>query len=116
MLANKSDYVILGMIILGLILAGWLTGCTPEASQGHRIAVITQNKQLIERIDLDAVTQPREIKISGNYAEIIKVESGRIRFAAADCPDKICVNTGWLDEPGETAVCLPNRVIVTIED
>jgi len=70
----------------------------------------------MERIDLDAVTEPREIKLQGHYHETILVEKGRIRFKEADCPDKICVKTGWLQEPGDTAVCLPNRAVITIED
>jgi hypothetical protein len=87
-----------------------------QQTSNHRIAVITQNKNIIERIDLDEVSQPREIELGGSYTETIRVEKGRIRFVKADCPDKICVNTGWLEEPGDTAVCLPNRAVVRIEE
>lgn len=77
-------------------------------------AVITQNDELIEMIDLSAVTEPREITLPGNYHETVRVEPGRIRFLEADCPDLICVRTGWLQEPGEIAVCIPNKAIITI--
>ena len=33
----------------------------------------------------------------------------------ADCPDKICVNTGKISKIGETIVCLPHRVVVEIQ-
>lgn len=79
------------------------------------MAVISQNNRVIEKIDLNQVSEAREIAIGGQYQEIVRVEKGRIRFLQADCPDKICVNTGWLSRPGDMAVCLPNRVVVKIE-
>lgn len=31
------------------------------------------------------------------------------------CYNKICVNTGWIKQPGELIVCLPNRVTLEIK-
>jgi len=45
-----------------------------------------------------------------------EVKNGRIRFVSSDCPDKICVNTGFIGTPTQTAVCMPNRVSITIRD
>ncbi|MBQ5969668.1 MAG: NusG domain II-containing protein [Clostridia bacterium] len=36
------------------------------------------------------------------------------RFESADCPDGLCVKQGRLKAAGDTAVCLPNRVVVTL--
>ena len=33
----------------------------------------------------------------------------------ADCPDKDCVNQGWISRPGQMIVCLPNRLVIKIE-
>lgn len=38
-----------------------------------------------------------------------------IRVTESDCPDKICVKTGFVSREGEAAVCMPNRVIITVE-
>ncbi len=81
---------------------------------GERIAVIIQDNKVIERINLDKVEKPRNILISGNYHNLIRVEKGRIRFEKSDCPNLICVHTGWLEKYGDIAVCMPNRVIVEI--
>jgi len=45
----------------------------------------------------------------------IEVKDGRIAFIHSDCPDKVCVNTGFIGTPGQSAACLPNRVILIIE-
>lgn len=114
---KKNDFILVGMIILAVLFGFGGPKCYQGMQENmHRIAVITQDNKLVERIDLDTVTVAREIEIIGKYHEIIAVEKGRIRFKEADCPNKICVNTGWLEEPGDVAVCLPNRVVVRIDD
>ena len=31
-----------------------------------------------------------------------------------DCPDQICVHTGWIDQEHDMIVCMPNKVVVQI--
>ena len=44
----------------------------------------------------------------------IEIDGGRARGIDSPCRDKICVRAGWLERPGDVAVCLPQRVIVEI--
>ena len=44
----------------------------------------------------------------------IDVSDGKIRFIASDCPDKICVKTGYIQYLGESAACLPNKMIIRV--
>jgi hypothetical protein len=44
----------------------------------------------------------------------IAVRDGAAGFLASDCPDKVCVRTGFLSLRGQSAVCLPNRVVVRV--
>ncbi len=55
-----------------------------------------------------------ELELSGYHYEIVYQE-GRIRFAAADCPDKVCVRTGWIERAGQIAVCVPGQLIIKLE-
>ena len=77
-------------------------------------AIIIEEGQVLYTINLNEVKEPYEIKIEGKYNELIAVENGRIRFMEADCPDKVCVRTGWISKPGQAAVCLPAGVIIKI--
>jgi len=47
---------------------------------------------------------------------IISVEQGRIRVFAASCPDLICVRQGWVSNGLVPIVCLPNRLVITLDD
>ncbi len=44
----------------------------------------------------------------------LKIEDGRIRFAASPCLGKQCIHSGWLEHTGEFAACLPNRISVAV--
>lgn len=41
----------------------------------------------------------------------VEIRDGRVRVKADPSPRQLCVRQGWL-APGETALCLPNRVSV----
>ena len=34
----------------------------------------------------------------------------------ASCPDQLCVHQNAIDKTGQTIVCLPNKVVVTVEN
>lgn len=111
---GKSFYtgdIVVYLTIL-LLAAGtfWMLQGKPSGG----IAIITQNGTELHRIDLENVTGRMEIQIGGRYNELIVVENGRIRFEQADCPDQICVNTGWISRPGQVSVCVPAGVILKI--
>ena len=44
----------------------------------------------------------------------IEISGGSVRMIYADCPDKICMHTGRISKSGQSIVCAPNRVVVSI--
>lgn len=51
----------------------------------------------------------------GQY-NILQIREGRADITEASCPDKICVRHRPVKMQGESLVCLPNRVVVEIEN
>lgn len=35
-------------------------------------------------------------------------------MTTANCPDKVCVHTGFINKPGQSIVCLPHKINVKI--
>jgi hypothetical protein len=82
----------------------------------HHIAEIKQDGKVIRTIDLDKIDTAEEIKITYKDGyNIIRIEKGRIRIVDADCPDKLCVKTGWITESGQSVICLPHKLIIKIQ-
>lgn len=45
---------------------------------------------------------------------IIKVQDGAVSVTEANCPDKVCVDTGKLRTMGGVIACLPHKLVVTV--
>ena len=41
-----------------------------------------------------------------------EIKDGKVRIIDSPCPNKTCINQGW----HSPLVCLPNNVIITLED
>lgn len=78
-------------------------------------AIIKRNDKVIRKINLTSLNKREVINISGLHKATIAAEKNRICFLESDCPDKVCVKTGWLSHPGDIAVCLPNKIIIKLE-
>lgn len=44
----------------------------------------------------------------------VHIEGGEVWVTDADCPDKTCVAVGRISRAGQSIVCLPSGVVVTI--
>lgn len=104
-LSNKA-YILVFSLIVALSAAAVFTG----AYKPHKTAKIFKNGKLIRTVDLAAVTVPYTIDIDGKNT--ILVEKGKISMKEAKCPDKLCVKTG----SRYPIVCLPHKVVITVEE
>ena len=42
------------------------------------------------------------------------IQNGEAYMSDSNCPDHICENTGKIRHVGQTIICLPNRITVTV--
>jgi len=115
LMLKKGD-VILVIAVIAIIAGAFLFSnlMRNQDAGKDKSAEIIQNETLVRSFDLSKVTTPEDITVTGKYRNVIRVEQGRIRFLEANCPDQVCVKTGWLQNNGDIAVCLPNRTIIKI--
>ena len=86
-------------------------------SSAHFAATIWADGEAVRKIDLSAADDEIfSIEEETGLRVTIEIKDHRIRFLSSDCPDHICIHTGWIGEPAQTAVCMPNRVSVTIAE
>ncbi|EPR11433.1 NusG domain II-containing protein [Ruminiclostridium papyrosolvens] len=121
---KKGDIILLLVIVLGILSVVFFgrenavslsnTSGSPFDNLGIT-AIIKKNDKVIRKINLKSVEKREVINISGLHKATIVAEKNRICFLESDCPDKVCVKTGWLSHPGEIAVCLPNKMIIKLE-
>lgn len=85
---------------------------------GSVTANIYVQGECVRSIDLGALKEGEIFTVSGPIGRnTIQAEPGRIRVSHADCPDQVCVHMGWLtDEGGMPIVCLPNQLVIRLEN
>lgn len=66
-----------------------------------------------EQIGVYSLDRDGEYVLNGG-TNILVIEKGAAYISEADCPDKTCVRKGRISYVGQSAVCLPNRVSVTV--
>ena len=112
-LYNKSDLIIFAALIL--IAAVFYIYTTYGHGTGNTVCEIKVDGKTVKTIDLsDKSKHDYELELAQNNHIHFKVKDNAIAFISSDCPDKICVNTGYISSAGQSAVCLPNRVSIHI--
>ena len=108
-----GDYMLFGLIVLFAVL---LLLTVPQLTAGSSsAAVILIDNQQVQQISLDQLNNPGGTTLTANgFHYRLAWEDGRIRIAEADCPDQICVQTGWVSHPGQLAVCVPGKLILKL--
>lgn len=109
---KKTDFVIL-LAVLAVCSAGWLFYQKEYGSEAA-VAKIYYQSQLVETVDLTKGVD-RRFSIPQNKNVVFhQFSDGSICFEESNCPDKICIKAGRLKTVGQSAACLPNKIILKI--
>lgn len=110
---KKGDIIIISIAIISIFLL-WLI--LYNQKNGNLVCVTIQEQEFTfslsekQRIDLsDLVAQSKG-------KNVICIEDGMVYMEYADCPDQICVKHKAISKNGEMIVCLPNDVILRVEN
>ena len=108
---TKYDALVVCAVLLLAALLGARIWFAP-ARDGERCAVVTVDGVVVERLPFRMAE--REYQNNG-YTVHITVSPDGVRVDRADCPTQDCVRTGTVSRAGQSIVCLPARIVVTVE-
>lgn len=81
------------------------------------VAVLTVDGRTVDTVDLAAVAIPYEKVIETPWGQnTVRFSHGAVAVLAADCPDKLCVRQGTIQDCALPIVCLPHRLVIQIEE
>lgn len=110
--SHRSLLFVAGLLVAAI--AAW--GCMQFAFAAvgdDRVAVITDGAGTTQRIPLsEGGSYEIETDLGTN---VVVIENGEVRMAEADCPGHDCIDQGAIDGAGEIIVCLPHKLIVSVE-
>lgn len=83
-----------------------------SAEISNPVAEIRQDGEVIKTVSLSEDTT---FTIDSEYgSNTIQVSGGAISVIEADCPDKVCVNTGAISGGYVPIICLPHHLEIVI--
>lgn len=106
-ITKRDILLIFCVIILGVVL---LLPKSFARSEGERVIVNCDGKETAYSLKNDGEYSI----VSGGYHYVLRVENGTVSVAYSDCPDKVCVRSGRISHSGESVVCIPGRLVVTV--
>ena len=99
-----------GVVVLVLVLAGVAINHFMPAGN---VVITIDNKEY----DTISLKENKKIVIENEYGgNVIIIKDEQVFVESANCPDRTCVKQGKIMKTGQSIVCLPHRLTVTISD
>ncbi len=107
---TKADLILMAaIVILGLGISIFLAA---GSHQGNKVE-ITKDGKLWGTYSLDG-----EHKITirdGKELNVVKISGGKVTMESANCKNQVCVHHSPVSRTGESIVCLPHKIVVSIK-
>lgn len=115
---GRNDIILISVIIIisvALLLVWklvYLKGQNPDSDACVRVTVDGKVYGTYPLSKDDTI----EIKnVDGDVTNTLVIKDGVADVTAADCPDHLCVKQKAISKEGESIICLPNKVVVTVK-
>lgn len=109
---TRGDFwVAAGIFMLAAALAFALF---PRGKQGLTVQV-TRDGEMLLSCSLTELSEPVEIEVNGEYALVLELSEHGVRVVETACPGEDCRHMGMITKAGQQIVCLPNRLVVTLQ-
>ena len=109
---SKKKEMIAVLILIIIAVVSFV--CIKFFAEGKgKYVKVYVNEKLTKTFDLK---KDREYFIETKLGyNLLIIKNEKARILDADCPNKICVDKGYISKNGESIICLPHNVVVTIE-
>ena len=104
---HRVDIIVISsFLLLSLIMLG--------------VTQLTQEEGSVVQVTVDGeVVGEYSLLKNGIYSlnggtNTLTIQNGEAYMSYSNCPDHVCENTGKIKHVGQTIICLPNRLTITI--
>ena len=108
---KKTDVCLIGALLL--IGAGLFLGYRIFYRQAGASVEITVDGEVYQTLLLTK-DQELEIPTEDGGRNLLTIKDGSADMTEANCPDELCVKQAKISHKGETIVCLPHKLVITI--
>ena len=107
---KKADIILFICLIL---IGGALSYLAFSGSSTGDLVVVKVNGEVYGKYSL---TKDRTITVNRDgHMNKITIKGGKVQVSKSNCKNQVCVKQGSISTTHQNFVCIPNRVVVSIE-
>lgn len=107
-----KKYDIIAIICVAVIvIISYITVNLLRNDEADTVVIYVDGK-IEKKLDLNK-NQEYKVNVDNGY-NIIRIKDKKAKIKESDCSNQTCVNTGTISKDGQTLICLPHKVEVTI--
>jgi len=106
----RNDVILVATILITVFLAFTVFKLT--SYKGKQVQVLVNGK-VIKTYSLDK--DLKKVIKTENGKNVLVIKNSTAYITEADCRDKICAEHRPISNSGQTIVCLPHKLVVTIK-
>lgn len=107
---KKADIILFICLVL---IGGALSYLAFSGSSTGDLVVVKVNGEIYGKYSL---SKDRTITVNRNgHMNKITIKGGKVQVSKSSCKNQICVKQGSISTTHQSIVCIPNRVVVSIE-
>ena len=131
---RKADIILfIVLVVIGLAASAALTLSHGEASGSAKVIIesggdlyarypLSEDRTIVvpapkqHAADAPEADSDAEPSAQYDYYNVVVINGGSVAVSEASCKNQVCVKHGSISRPGESIVCLPNRLVVRIDN
>lgn len=107
---KKADFILMAVLILFGIVGSILV--SSAQGLGDKVTITVDG----ELYGTYSLSEDREIRVeNGKKKNLVVIENHTVKMESANCKNGVCVNHKPIAASGQSIICLPNRVVVSVE-
>ena len=109
---TKNDVILIAVV---LILAAAFFAVYSFTAKKGKIVEVSIDGQTVSAYSLSKDFKT-DIKTQNGKTNTLVIENGEAYVSYADCPDKVCVSHRKISRSGESVICLPHKLVISIKE
>ncbi|WP_455258263.1 NusG domain II-containing protein [Peptoniphilus asaccharolyticus] len=111
---KKGDYIVVALILF-LSTSIFLVSKNNLVEAAEKQVVVSVNGQIEGKYTLSDKEQL--YTIDNKYGKnTFAITNDGVHMVESSCKDQICIHMGHITRAGESIICLPNRLIISLEN
>lgn len=108
---DKRNDLILFLVLIGAALVLSLVLYGKESRGGIVVVQVDGKKTASYPLDQDRDVM---IRVPGGGYNHLMIRNSECYLTGANCPDQLCVKQGKISKDGQSIICLPHRLVITV--